>query len=229
MSRLFGRILFILFTEQVLQIQVLQIQLFPISYARASTQTASKQNTSVKRTLSVNKTLSVKTIDKQIEDYFKDLKSLSADFAQSTDKDNEIHKAHIWLRRDKKPKVCIKYQSGEIKEMHMNGKFLTVINRKTNKSRTYSILTTPIYAILSGQLELKDLYYQVFGNNNNDVSILIRYNDKQTIIMTFSKLKQNIHNLIAWTISDTKSNIHVGFNSKKYYLNSKIPDSVFVY
>ena len=167
------------------------------------------------------------SIDKQIENYFTNLKSLSADFAQSSDADNEIHKAHIWLVRGKKSNVRVKYQTGEVKEISMHGRYLTIINRKTNKSRTYSILTTPIYAILSGEIVLKDLDYQIFGDNNHDVSILIRYNNKQTVIMTFSKSNNKINQLVAWTISDAKSNIHVGFNSKNYLLNSHIPDIVF--
>ena len=172
------------------------------------------------------------TVEKQLKEYFENIESLVASFVQQSSNNNEKCKGTIYiLRNKKKPQMRIKYENGQIQDIFMSGRYISIIDRKTKKKKTYSILTTPLYALLSGNLKLSDLKPNIIVNKN-DVTVNIKSNN-QDITIVFSTIKthagQVIDKLIAWTIDDGKTIINVGFDTKSYFLNnkSKIPNGIY--
>ncbi len=173
------------------------------------------------------------TIDEQIQKYFdNDLEVLVASFKQHSSNDNKKCKGTIYiLRNKKKPQMRVAYENGPVQDIVMEGRYISIINRKTQKAKSYSILTTPLYALLSGKKKFSEFKPRIMVNKD-DVTVIIKY-EKQYIILVFStKITNNvtmIDKLIAWTIEDNNSAINVGFDEKKYYVNdrSRLPSDIF--
>ena len=173
------------------------------------------------------------TIEKQLKEYFENtLESLVASFIQKSSDTNEKCNGTIYISRNKnKPQMRVQYKNGSIQDIFMSGRYISIIDRKIKKKKTYSILTTPLYALLSGNLKLSDLKPNIIVNQN-DVTINIKSNN-QNITIVFSTVttnkRQTIDKLIAWTIDDGKTVINVGFDTKNYFVNdkSKIPNGIY--
>ena len=179
--------------------------------------------------------IQVMTLDKQVENYFYQLNTFAASFEQIDSKDKKCNGKMYISKTNKKPQVRVNYNNGEIQDIIMNGRYISIINRKTKKKKTYSILTTPLYALLSGQLKLSDIKYSITSNNNN---VILRVEDSNQIInIKFSIIKQTknkdykiIDKLLSWTIDDRRNTtITVTFNEKDYNVgtNARIPDNIF--
>ena len=172
-------------------------------------------------------------ISKQIENYLNSLEVLSVKFTQKSSSDNRSHKGNIWILRGNKSKsqARVVYDSGPISDMLIQGRYVTIIDRRTKKIHKYSILNTPIYAMLIGQLKLSDLNYKILNDTIQYVCIMIQHSNKQVTVITFSKFKKsgNIDKLIAWTIDDGKTAIQVEFDTDQYFANdkSKLPSNIF--
>ena len=173
------------------------------------------------------------TIENQLKEFFESkLKVFVASFVQQSSNDKTKCRGTIYILRDnKKPQMRVAYENGPIQDIIMEGKKISIINRKTRKIKTYSILTTPLYALLSGKTKLSDFKYNIIVNTN-DITVNIN-TDQNNIILLFSTKKSNVgpilDKLLAWTIDDGKTIINVGFNTNKYYINdrSKLPDGIF--
>ena len=173
------------------------------------------------------------TVEKQLKEYFENnLESFVASFIQKSSDSKEKCNGTIYISRNKnKPQMRVQYKNGPIQDIFMSGRYISIIDRKTKKKKTYSILTTPLYALLSGNLNLSDLKPKIIVNKN-DVTINIKSNN-QDIVIVFSTItnnkKQVIDKLIAWTIYDGKTIINVGFDTKNYFINdkSKIPNGIY--
>ncbi len=168
---------------------------------------------------------------KGIENYINGLKSLSASFSETTSRNNDVNKGYIYIKREclnGKTVVKIDYKTGALLSASLNGRFLKLTNRKTRKSQTYSILTTPLYALLAGKLSFKDFSYTVLENSRQRVKVQIVY-EKQTFNLTFRKNNNKVDKLLFWLVSSDKGWAEVVFDDKNYYENdlSKIPDSTF--
>lgn len=175
--------------------------------------------------------ISEQTSDAQIESYINGLESLSAGLCQRASNSDDIHKGHIYIKRggnSNKTKVFITYDSGTVLSMSLKGRVMTIIDRKTRTPKRYSILTTPIYAILTGELNLKDLKHTKLKESDECVTIRITY-EKQFFDLSFSKKNGKLNGLLAWTVHNSNSWIHTEFNTSNYYENdaSKVPDSLF--
>ena len=176
-----------------------------------------------------NNILQTNNIIQILENYFSNLKSFKASFVQQSreiqNKKIEKCEGTINISRDKKnPKMEIEYENGKIQKIYMEGRYISIINRKTKKKKTYSILTTPLYALLSGNMKISELKPNIIVHKD-DITVNIISN-KQNITLVFS-IKHNknneldINKLLAWTIDDGKTIINVGFDSKNYFVNDK--------
>ena len=172
-----------------------------------------------------------------LDDYFNNLKSFKASFLQQSQerennkskkrKNNKIEKCEGTInisKNQKKPKMEIKYKNGRIKEIYMEGRYILIVNRETNKKKTYSIITTPLYALLSGNMTLSKLKPNIIIHKD-DITININSNNQNiTIVLSIRKSRNNkftIKKLLAWTIEDNNTIINVGFDSKNYFVNGK--------
>lgn len=176
-----------------------------------------------------NNIVHVSNIIQILNDYFTNLKSFKASFVQQSreiqNKNTEKCDGTINISRNKKnPKMEIQYKNGKIQEIYMEGRYISIINRKTKKKKTYSILTTPLYALLSGNMKISELKPNIIVHKD-DITVNIISN-KQNITLVFS-IKNNknneldINKLLAWTIDDGKTIINVGFDNKNYFVNDK--------
>ncbi len=167
----------------------------------------------------------------EIEIYVNGLKSLMASFSERTSRNNEKNKGHIYIKRasiNGKTVVKINYESGELLSVSLSGRFLTITDRKKKKSRTYSILTTPLYSILAGKLDFKNFDYTLLENTPQRVTVQFFY-EKQNFKLTFRKNKNKIDKLLFWNVSSDKGWAEITLDDKEYYENdlSKIPEEVF--
>lgn len=167
----------------------------------------------------------------QIENYINNLKSLSAGLFQRSSYSDDIHKGHMYIKRGSngdKTKVFITYTSGAMLSMSLKGRIMTIVDRETQTPKQYSILTTPIYAILTGELNLKDLKHTKLQESENCVVIRIYY-EKQFFDLSFRKKNGKLAGLLAWTVYNSNSWIHTKFDVSDYLENdiSKVPDSLF--
>ncbi|MBR1944489.1 MAG: outer-membrane lipoprotein carrier protein LolA [Alphaproteobacteria bacterium] len=201
--------------------------LFALSFT-ANADVKSNAKKVVSNTKSSNIIVPQSNIMQILEDYFNNLKSFSASFVQQSRNvnNNIIEKCEgtINICRDQKnPKMQIKYKDGKIKEIYMEGRYISIVNSQTNKKKTYSILTTPLYALLSGSIDIQKLK-PVIIVNKYDITVNIK-SDKQNITLVFSTItknnKLNINKLLAWTVDDGKTIINVGFDDKNYLVNDK--------
>lgn len=163
------------------------------------------------------------TVVEQVETYINSIDSLSAEFLQTSSNDTEVDTGSISIRRkskNTKTEVSVKYKTGVISSMSLSGRFMTIVDRKTNRSKTYSILTTPIYAILAGELKLKDLKYQVLEDTAQSVIIRIIY-ERQTIDLLFDKANKNVNKLLSWTIYNGNGWTNVEFDRSTYSVTAK--------
>lgn len=167
----------------------------------------------------------------QIETYINNLKSLSAGLCQKSSNSGDIHKGHIYIKRGSngdKTKVFITYASGAVLSMSLKGRIMTIIDRKTQTPKRYSILTTPIYAILTGELNLKDLKHTKLQESENCVVIRMNH-EKQFFDLSLRKENGKLTGLLAWTVYNSNSWVHTEFDISDYQENdiSKVPDSLF--
>ena len=160
-----------------------------------------------------------RSIIAKIESYVNGIQNLSASFSERNSKEADINEGHIHVERetkDNKTKVKISYETGKILSIAMNGRFLTVTERKTKKSRTYSILTTPIYALLAGKLNFSSLHYKIIEDTLQYVIVQITY-EKQIITLSFRKRGDEVDKLLSWNIDNGNNWINIEMDENEYH------------
>lgn len=180
---------------------------------------------------SSNVTNQLITIEQQVDGYFKNLRFLKSKFKQSSNKEPLVQ-GTIWISKaGKKPQAKVVYESGNIERLLLNGRYLHVKYKDKNKIHTYSILTTPIYSILTGQLSLSDYKYTVCEDTKKSLSLYVELPNKQLMILDFSKdpINNKVKFLKSWTIRNSNSCIVVELDIKTLFINdeTKVPSSVF--
>ena len=166
----------------------------------------------------------IKKYDDQLKKFFEKLELFNAIFVQqSKNIQDKFYKEKcdgtIDIRRnDTNPQMKILYINGPIQEIVMQGRFISILNRKTQKRKSYSILTTPLYALLSGNMKLSELKPNISVNGTN-INVYIK-SDKQNITLVFStkqiKNEFKIDQLIAWTVNDGRTIVNVTFSKQSY-------------
>lgn len=203
--------------------------LFALSVAVNANTIPNTNDNNAQQKSNINNVLPAHNIVQILDNYFSNLKSFKASFVQQLREiqNNKIEKCEgtINISRDtKNHKMEIKYKNGKIQEIYMEGRYISVVNRKAKKKRTYSILTTPLYALLSGNMKISELKPNIIIHKD-DITVNI-ISDKQniTLVLSTKNNKNNelsINKLLAWTIEDGKTIINVGFDSKNYFVNDK--------
>ncbi len=175
----------------------------------------------------------------RMQRYFDNIKSLVASFIQTSNlvngskSDEQLCNGTIYILKDNnKPQMVINYTTGPTQEIRMEGRFLSVINRKTQKKKKYSIKTTPIYNLLSGGMKIEQLKPEITVKDNNILVNIKQNNQYITLVFDITRVNNqnfNINKLIAWTIQDSKSIINVKLDKQQYYINDpkRIPNDIF--
>lgn len=159
----------------------------------------------------------------QIEQYINGIENLSAEFYQSNSNSNDLDKGSITIDRNtknKKTSVTVNYDTGIISSIVLKGRYITITYRKTGKSKTYSILTTPIYAILAGKLKLEDFKHQVIEDTDSNTTVRIMH-EKQVFDLGFKKENKKVNKILYWTVYNGNSWTTVTFDDKTYSVKEK--------
>jgi outer membrane lipoprotein-sorting protein len=128
--------------------------------------------------------------------------------------------------------IKIDYCSGLDQVILVHNDHVSVFNKKAKKKHMFHISQTPIYAVLSGKLDLSKEKHEILEDSNELIRMKLIGSSafsRVDVTLIFSKYPKtgNIQKLIAWVIDDGKSETLVSFDQESIHINDKISNDVF--
>ncbi|MDR2666819.1 MAG: outer membrane lipoprotein carrier protein LolA [Holosporales bacterium] len=173
------------------------------------------------------------SVQTQVEAYVNGIKFIAAKFEQVTNS-GEIYSGNFWLSKKKKMMVKIDYLNGLNQDILIVDGNVTILNKDTAKLYRCSISQTPIYAILTGSLDLSRENFDVIENSSCRLRVKIKKSSRFgsiDVTLVFLKYEKtgNLKNLEAWIIDDGKTETLFSFDPDYLFINdeNKIPSGIF--
>jgi hypothetical protein len=141
--------------------------------------------------------------------------------------------AKFYLRRsDGNLWVSVVYTSGPRQTVLVRNDDVSVFDKETEKKYSFRISQTPIFAVLSGKLDLSKEKYEVLEDSSELLRLKVIGSSVfggVDVTLIFSKYPEtgNIQKLIAWIIDNGTSEILVSFDPDSIRINDEIPEAVF--
>ncbi len=169
----------------------------------------------------------------QVQNWLNGLTCMTSSFAQATGTTVD-YIGKIWLlKKNNSTKVKIKYQNKN-QEILIQDQSIRIDDLDSKKKYTYSISQTPIYKVLTGNINLKKESYDIIENSNEFVRIRINKASVfggASVTLVFSKYASTgqLKYMVAWVIDDGKTETLVSLDLDTLTINdeSKIPNKIF--
>jgi outer membrane lipoprotein-sorting protein len=177
----------------------------------------------VQDALCVKQTKQDKEIIRQARDYLNGISTLYAEFTQENP-DRTVITGDIYLSKaQKKHKVKIVYEESIKQEILINNGIITITDKKTGEKTSYSIAQTPLYSILSANIDLTRERCTVLHNDKEYAEIEIAKSTMagdMKINLAFSKYPNgNIKRIEGWKVSDQAGPIRVNLLPRNMSIN----------
>jgi outer membrane lipoprotein-sorting protein len=179
------------------------------------------------------------SIESQVETYVRGIKFIAAKFDQITSS-GEVYSGNFWLSKEGKMMVKVDYSNGLEQVIFIIDSDVTILkkasfkNKKPVELHKCSISQTPMYAILTGSLNLSRGNFDIIEDTDSRLRVKIKKSSSFSsvdVTLVFSKYEKtgNLKNLEAWIIDDGKTEILLSFDPGYLFINdkSKIPNGTF--
>jgi predicted PilT family ATPase len=114
--------------------------------------------------------------------------------------DNKLYSGKFWLRKEKGiTNVRLEYTEGVKQNIYIYGDKVVIVDAK-GKEKSFSISRTPVFAVLTGKLNLTKEQTEIVENSDQSLKIKISSYKSGEITLLFSKYEftKNIKDLEGW-------------------------------
>lgn len=155
----------------------------------------------------------------QVQTYVNNLKSVYSEFVQLNR--GKVFKGKFWLKHENdKTQARVSYTHGIKQDIFVDGNEAIIKTEK--KSRTISISKSPIYSVLSGQLNLKNEQIKVLENSEENFVIKIFGYLGGDLTLLFSKYESgNLKNWEGWIFSKGNDETLFSFVPETWSVNDE--------
>jgi outer membrane lipoprotein-sorting protein len=170
---------------------------------------------------------------KEVKTYLRGLKYLSSDFVQ-TNSEGAVYSGHIYIAKEKTKKVRVDYEESIRQKIVIKGDIITITDLDSKEKTQHSVKQTPIYDVLSDNIELDERNCSVNNLGTEYIEVVICEivpSGKVYVSLIFSRYSNgNVKNLEGWVIkeaNDQKTEVSFFPDSLSVNDKSKIPNAVF--